>query len=80
MGTIVARRLHFAQPGVCPNLRGGSCVIFVFRGSGRSSAGKKGGSSQLNIGRGSSGKTSLKTSEEAHPEPLFDSKSSNVVS
>ena len=52
----------------------------MFRGTGRSSTSKSGGSSRLNIGRGTSGKTSLKTPEGAHGEPLIASKSSNVVS
>ena len=40
--------------------------MLKFLGTGRSSTGKNGGSSRLNIGRGTSGKTSLKTPEEAH--------------
>ena len=45
--------LHFAQPGVYPIFLITSCEIFMFCGTGRSSTGKNGGSSRLNIGRGS---------------------------
>ena len=72
--------LHFAQPGVYPNFLTMSCEMLMFRGTGRSSTSKSGGSSRLNIGRGTSGKTSLKTPEGAYGEPLIASKSSNVVS
>ena len=71
--------LHFAQPGVFPNFLIMSCVIFMFRGTGRSSSVTNCGSSRLNIGRETSGNTSLKTPEAAHGEPMMASKSSNVV-
>ena len=51
----------FAQPGVNPNFLAVSCEILMFRGTGRSSTRKNGGSSRLRIGRGTSGRTSLNT-------------------
>ena len=70
----------FAQPGVYPIFLRMSCEIIMFRGTGRSLTGKNGGSSRLNIGRGRSDKTSLKTPVATHGELLIASKSSNVVS
>ena len=71
--------LHCAQPDVQPNFLRMSCEFFMFRCTGRSSTGKNGGSSRLNIGRGTSGKTSLKTPEGGLGEPLIASRKSNVV-
>ena len=71
--------LHFAHPGVYPNLLMMSCVIYMFRGTRRSSSSANSGSSRLKIGRGTSGRTSLKTPEGAHGEPLTASRSSVVV-
>ena len=70
--------LHFAQPGVQTSLLMMSCVIFMFPGTGCSSSSTN-GSSRLKIGRGTSGRTSLKTPEGAHGEPLIASRSSIVV-
>ena len=69
-------------PAICttpfyPNFFRMSCEIFMFLGTGRSSAGTNGGSSRLKIGRGTSSSSSLKTPEGAHREPLI---ASNVVS
>ena len=56
--------LHFAHPGVYLNLLMMSCVIFIFRGAGHSYSGAN-DSSRLKTGRGTSGRTSLKTPEGA---------------
>ena len=50
---------HFVQPGAHPNLLRMSCEMFMFRGT----------SSRLNIGRGTSGKTFLKTPEGPTESP-----------
>ena len=66
--------------GVYSNLLMMSCVILMIPWlDKRSSSGANVGSSGFRVGRGTSGKTSLKTPEGAHGEPLIASKSSVVV-